>query len=158
MPTKVSVGLSKKAGLPDFGSLGASCHIEIELDQPSTTEDSAAFHRKVREAFADCQRAVDEQLSHQSAGASGGVNGSRFNGSASNGSPSSGTGYPPQRSNGRAATEKQVKMLHAMAGRQRINLSQLLQDRFGVSRPADLSLRDASSLIDELKESEGAVR
>ena len=132
-----------------------------ELDQRSPAEDSEAFHRKVREAFADCQRAVDEQLSHHSGHLSRSQpadNGNRFGGSASNGSASSGSGYPQRQTNGRPSTEKQVKMLHAMAGRQRINLSQLLRDRFGVSRPAELSLRDASSLIDELKESEGAAR
>lgn len=32
MPMKVNVGLSKKVGLPDYRSLGASSYVEIELD------------------------------------------------------------------------------------------------------------------------------
>lgn len=32
MPMTVKVGLSKKVGQPDYGSLGASCDIELELD------------------------------------------------------------------------------------------------------------------------------
>jgi len=32
MPTKVSAGLSKKQGLPDYRSIGASCHVELEVD------------------------------------------------------------------------------------------------------------------------------
>ena len=31
MPMKISVGLSKKVGLPDYGSVGASCHLELKL-------------------------------------------------------------------------------------------------------------------------------
>jgi hypothetical protein len=29
---KLSVSTSKKIGLPDYGSLGASCGVELELD------------------------------------------------------------------------------------------------------------------------------
>ena len=60
--------------------------------------------------------------------------------------------YQPQTHHGRRlATEKQVKAIRAMAGRQSIDLSPILHDRFGVSSPTALSIGDASTLIDELK-------
>ena len=39
MPMKLNVGLSKKVGLPDYGSLGASCHVELELDSTLLATD-----------------------------------------------------------------------------------------------------------------------
>ena len=32
MPLTLNVGLSKKIGQPDYGSLGASCNLAVELD------------------------------------------------------------------------------------------------------------------------------
>ncbi len=32
MAVKVSCGLQKKIGQPDYGSLGASCQVEFEID------------------------------------------------------------------------------------------------------------------------------
>ena len=32
MPLKLNVGVSRKVGLPDYGSVGASCNVEVELD------------------------------------------------------------------------------------------------------------------------------
>jgi hypothetical protein len=31
MPMKLNVGLCRKVGQPDYGSLGASCNVEVEL-------------------------------------------------------------------------------------------------------------------------------
>jgi hypothetical protein len=32
MPLTLNVGISKKVGLPDFGSVGATCNVSVELD------------------------------------------------------------------------------------------------------------------------------
>ena len=59
----------------------------------------------------------------------------------------------------RRATGSQVKAIHAIAGRNRIDVARLVQDRFSVQRPDDLSISDASTLIDELKAAQtGASR
>ena len=63
----------------------------------------------------------------------------------------------PQRASGdparsrKPATPKQVAAIHALARKGGADLAGLLQDDFGVSRPEDLSLGDASKFIDQLK-------
>src|SRR5687767_219737 len=47
MPLTLNVGLTKKMGLPDYGSLGASCHVEVELDGSLLQCDLDGFHRHV---------------------------------------------------------------------------------------------------------------
>jgi hypothetical protein len=50
----------------------------------------------------------------------------------------------------RPATGSQTRAIHAIARRQGRNLPPLLKARFGCEHPEDLSLRQASELIDEL--------
>ena len=159
MAVKLSVGLQKKVGLPDYGSLGASCAIEFEIDRTLIEHDLQGFHDKVRGAFAACQQSVQDQLAnHQSTLTSAARNGHNGNGHATNGySNGNGNG----RGNARPSTASQARAIRAIAGRRRVDLNQLLGDRFSVSRPEDLSISDASSLIDELKgpaESNGGGR
>jgi hypothetical protein len=62
MPLKLSVGLTKKVGMPNYGSLGASCHVEVELAGSILQHDSDRFQRHVRNAFSACRRAVMDEL------------------------------------------------------------------------------------------------
>jgi hypothetical protein len=54
----------------------------------------------------------------------------------------------------RPATASQVRALRAIAARRKIDLVGLLRDRFGLTTADELGIRQASSLIDELKSDE----
>jgi hypothetical protein len=55
------------------------------------------------------------------------------------------------------ATPAQVKALYALTKRQNLALPAWLNGRCQVDRPHDLTLRQASLLIDELKKVDGAA-
>jgi hypothetical protein len=154
MPLKLTVSVSRKMGLPDFGSRGAACGIELELDASLLLHDLDGFQRAVRDAYVACDQAVDDELARHeqhsvhtnghAAHAGGHENGHAMNGSNGrrNGSRA-GAGKP--------ATPSQVRAIHAIANRQAIDLSTLLPSRYRVETAEELSIRDASRLIDELQ-------
>jgi hypothetical protein len=43
MPLKASIGLSRKVGQENYGSLGANCQLEIELDASLNTYSTFAL-------------------------------------------------------------------------------------------------------------------
>ena len=45
MPMKLNLGVSHKVGLPDYGSVGASCNLGLELDSDLLDRDLDAFLR-----------------------------------------------------------------------------------------------------------------
>ena len=65
MPLKLNVGLAKKVGQPNYGSLCASCHVECELDAMLLASDLDRFHEHVSEVFSACSQAVHDELSRQ---------------------------------------------------------------------------------------------
>lgn len=156
MPLKLHVGLSKKIGLPNYGSLGASCSVEVELDSHLLARGSGEFHEEVRRTFEACAQAVQEELTRH-APSNGQTVGSEPADSAdgntqSNGHSTNGDSHAfRSRAAGRPATEAQVRAIFAIANRQQVDVPQLLQERFGVERPEGLSLNDASRFIDELQ-------
>jgi len=146
MPIKVNIGLSKKLGLPDFGSLGASAHVEFELDGGYDNGSTESFQDAVRRAYLACRQAVEAELTTQSQ--VGGQHQSPANCRAAN--------RTNPRTQTRGATTSQVRAIHAIANRNGVALAGVL-DQFNVSRPDELSIRDASSLIDQLKNRSGSA-
>jgi len=64
MPMKLSVGLTKKIGQPQYGSLAASCQLEVEVESSLLERDPGAFQERVRNVFAACRREVETELEH----------------------------------------------------------------------------------------------
>lgn len=154
MGIKVNVGLAKKIGQPDYGSLGATCNVEFELDGGFDNGSSGHFHDAVRRAYRACRQAVESEIAqNQGVSTSNGLGGQHANlqpgvnrvanNATNNQNGSSG--------NVRSATSSQVRAIHAIANRNGVDLAGLLQNQFGVGRPDELSIGDASGLIDQLK-------
>jgi hypothetical protein len=59
---KLNVGVSRKLGLPNFGSVGASCNLELELDATLLERDLDAFHTQIRGAYMAAHQAVHDEL------------------------------------------------------------------------------------------------
>jgi len=68
MTIKINVGVNKKIGLPDYGSAGSHCNIEIEADN-SILDNADQFLLRVQEAYAVAWQSVEEELSHHRPGA-----------------------------------------------------------------------------------------
>ena len=159
MAVTLSVGLQKKVGLPDYGSFGASCHVEFEIDRCLIDQDLEGFHHKVAGAFAACRQAVNDQLAQQSAQTS--LVSAK---NSSNGVPHH-NGHTRHSGNGQStggdvgsATQSQIRAIFAIARRQRVDPAAVVRERFSVDRPEDLSIREASTLIDDLKRGAVEVR
>ena len=133
---KINIGHSRKIGEPNYGSRGASVHFEVEVDH-GLVEQPQALRQKIRELFVQAQAAVREEL-----------HGPETNGTQR---PATNGHQLPQR----MATSSQVRAIHAIANRQRANLSELLQE-LGIGRLEELSISAASDLIDRLKSAAGA--
>jgi len=157
MPLKLNVGLSRKVGMPNFGSLGASCSLESELD-PLLLHDTETLQQRVEQAFDVCRVAVDNELIRHH---------------PSNAPPESPIASEPLTepvetclavavdSTSPLATSRQIDFAHHLArqiralGGQRLNL--LAQQFF--SRPLEeLTTLEASRLIDLLKELRAGTR
>jgi len=135
MPLKISVGLCKKAGLPDYGSIGANCNVEFEVYQSLLENDPAVFHQRVAKAYSACRQAIDDELGRHNSAQHGG------NGQTNGSSPAA----------PRPATQSQVRAIHTIARRHGVDLAGELQTRFGIYRVEDLDIRQASELIDAIK-------
>ncbi|MDM4018959.1 hypothetical protein [Roseiconus lacunae] len=142
MPTKLTVGYCRKKGLADYGSVGANCSLEIELDN-QIVGNANRLREAAETAYLAARQAVEDQLAREDSSSSSapGSNGT-FSGQSRNRRPS--------RSSFRAATESQLRAIRAIAKRTRTDLDPLLS-RLGTSTLEQLSIANASKLIDEMK-------
>jgi hypothetical protein len=63
MTIKINVGVNKKIGLPDYGSAGSHCNIEIEADN-SVLNDVEQFLQRVKGAYEVARHSVESELAH----------------------------------------------------------------------------------------------
>ena len=159
MPLKLTVGLSKKVGLPEFSSVGATCSLDCELDATLLDDDREGFRRRVAAIYDACRQSIDDELA-------------RHNGKQVLPESHVDTNpvadpvadrvsvTPPVQSNGngsegRPATDKQLDYVHQLSDQVRglgiRRLESLAQKLF--DKPvAGLQSFEASVLIDTLKE------
>ncbi len=145
MPLTLNVGVSRKMGLPDYGSIGASCNLQMELYAGLLEHDLDGFQARIRGTYVAAHQAVHDELARlqapdnnpavepapapvqaqTTASIRDGVSRRTENGH----SP-----YPQaDRSRApRAATQSQVKAILAIARRQNIGLMGLLRQEYDV--------------------------
>ena len=149
---KLNIGLSRKVGAENYGSRGASVHVELEAES-SLAADPDKLRERIRQVFNLVRASLDEELNGQGHGEP--RPNTKHNGQhpakAVNGNGQRQASGGNGSAKGRTATVSQVRAIRAIANRVGADLPGLLRERFHVGRLDDLSIGDASALIDELK-------
>jgi hypothetical protein len=158
---RLNVGTNRKIGQPDYGSAGASCNLELELDT-GLFQDLEGLQQVVKRAYAACNQAVNDELArlaHHTASQPATQpqevievrTSPAISGASVNRLPAAQFTNQPSP---RPATASQVKAIRAICARRKIDLVALLRERFGLTTADELGIRQASALIDELKSDE----
>ena len=137
---KLNAGFSRKVGEPNYGSRGASVNVELELES-NLIGDPDALLARINSLFDLARRSVDGEL-----------NGNRVD--AGEQPQAHGQSDRPRGTGGdrvRYATASQVRAIRAICDRQGVDALKLAGGRFRVNDLEELTLKEASSLIDELK-------
>lgn len=149
MPLKVNVGLTKKIGESNYGSRGASVNVEMELESALASEPGK-LQERIRQLFGIVRSSLAEELNGHGNGTATNGNGTAPQAPAH----TNGNAAPRREGTPRPATQSQIKALHAIAKSQGTDLGKVLREQYHLRRPDDLSIREASALIDQLKQSE----
>lgn len=154
MPLKLNVGVNKKIGQPNYGSLGTSCSVEVEVDSGLIFDDLDAFHQRVRQSYIACAQAVNDELARQQDSATDSE--TRMPAATGANAPQTNRNSNGHSivANGSAASQRQLAYANQLAGQIQglgvRRLEALAGKMFG--KPlAGLSSLDASALIDTLK-------
>jgi hypothetical protein len=162
MAMKVNLGLSKKLGLANFGSVGATCNLELEMDQSLLQSDPEGFQQRVRRVYAIAAQAVSDELARQvgtqPAGAAAGnapaEPANAVAGPTGNGTGNRPTGNGQRTGNGHTASAKQLEYARQLAGQIKglgVRKLESLAQKMYQKPLAALTTLDASGLIDTLK-------
>lgn len=161
MPLKLNIGLSQKVGDSNYGSRGASVNVELEVES-TLANDPGKLRDRIRQVFDLVRVSVNDELNgngHRETSPPSNGNGDHSGSNGTKNGNGAGNGQRQSSGNGsgksRQATVSQIRAIRAIASRLNTNLENLLYDRFRVNRPDDLSISDASTLIDELKAQAG---
>ena len=159
---KLNAGFSRKIGEPNYGSRGASVNVELELESGLIGDPNALLAR-INSLFDLARRSVDTELAgsqtntgYPNANTNTNTNtntnsqppqqhSNRF---AGNGAPPGGNGNQPAR----CATASQVRAIRAICNRKQIDADLFANERFSVTTVEELTLKEASSIIGELKD------
>jgi hypothetical protein len=152
MPLKLNVGASRKVTDNNYGSRGASVNLEMELDMTLVT-DPPKLQEKIRHLFQVARTSLAEELNggdhHANGHAAPTGNGAHTadrpaaNGNGGNGGPRD---AGPRRS-----TASQCKAIYAIARAHGVHLGDYLRNRYQTGRPDELTLQQASEVIDDLR-------
>ena len=173
MPLKLTAGVFKKLGLPGYSSVGATCHVELELDSGLIFDAPHVFRAHVQEVYERCAEAVDEELARQrvprtpagpplegpaAATTGGSANGNGHAHAGSNGNGHARSPSPlPRRTHNRPASRmsaRQSGYAQTLAGQLGMDAQQLdgLCQRLFKKPLAELTGGEASALIGTLQE------
>lgn len=135
MPIKLNVGAARKVSDQRFSSRGASVNLEVELES-ALVSDPQKLHERIRHLFDLVHHSLAVELDTHRAPPSG---------NSSNGKHSD---------RPRLATPRQVKALHAIAKQRELDLAEVIRERYGLERPEEFTIQQASDLITALRSAE----
>ena len=171
MSVKLNIGLSRKVGEASFGSRGASINLEVELDN-GILNDPDQLRDRVQDLYGLARQSVDEELQRpaeagpsepsqtngnghgrisHAANGNGHENGRVTNGHGPNNGNGHINGNAPGRIEVARATQSQIRAIFAISKRQGLDPHTVISERYRVHKMEDLTIREASALIDDLK-------
>ena len=141
---KLNAGFSRKVGEPNYGSRGASVNVELEVES-NLIGDADGLMTRIRNLFNIAKRAVDAELNGSAA--SQDPPNSQTNHQGNGGRNGRSTDGEPVRN----ATLSQLRAIRTICNRQGLDAAKLANEMFRVDDLNELTLREASTLIDHLK-------
>ena len=155
MAIKINVGVSKKIGLPDYGSAGSHCNIEIEADN-SILDNADQFLQRVNDACELARQSVDAELDHHRPGNTGASNAT----ASTKAEPQQRQEYRSDNSGGDTGSNRYIasakqqnfiaSLVKAVKGLDWKTLDRYCNSKWG-HNTSQLSPKQASELIDDLQ-------